>query len=92
LSPKDQASGIQTVDAKLDVLCPNYRRMDALFGASENVMLRNVMESVSEEDITYVHCVDEQCDILVVDEYSTSSSIRAPKLNSKKRDFSIVLL
>ncbi|CAG8790921.1 45002_t:CDS:1, partial [Gigaspora margarita] len=33
----DQAKGIKTIDAKLEVLCPYYNRIDSIYGKRQNV-------------------------------------------------------
>ena len=106
LTDEDKENGIFTIMEKLEHMCPNFNKMDNLFGNRQNVMPSNVQESVLIEN-------DEQSDkendgdTLEEEEEGLSpkvSQLKTPKnsflpqmgssgtSNVKKRDFSTSFL
>jgi hypothetical protein len=45
LDADDEIKGITTIDAKLELICPYYQKMDELFGHRQNVLPENVLEA-----------------------------------------------
>jgi len=69
LTAKDRKKGINTINQKLDNDCPNFMRMDLLFGHRQNINPHSLMEPGVPNDVD-VDNTDDDNNMDEVDSYS----------------------